>query len=426
MSIFEELESNVRSYCRSFPDVFDRAKGALVYGEAGKRYIDFFSGAGALNYGHNNDYIKKSVLDYLQSDKILHALDMSTAAKREFMTVFRDTILMPRKLPYKMQFCGSTGTNAVEAALKLARKVKNRPGIFAFSGGFHGMSLGALAVSSNRASRAGAGIPLSGSTFLPFPDNSSAGRESIDYIERMLQDGHSGVERPAAIILETVQAEGGINVAPDDWMRRLREVCDRHDVLLICDDIQVGCFRTGPFFSFERAGIVPDMVVLSKSISGLGFPMSLLLMKPALDVWEPGEHTGTFRGNQIAFVAAKAALEHARHVKLDDQVRAKERFIREFLKCRIECISTDIHVRGMGMIWGIDLSRAGGAEAAKHVAKRCFDRGMIIERAGRDDTVVKLLPPLIIENDLLEQGCDMLRQAVEDVIAGDAKIRKAS
>lgn len=426
MSIFEELESNVRSYCRSFPDVFDRAKGALVYGEAGKRYIDFFSGAGALNYGHNNDYIKKSVLDYLQSDKILHALDMSTAAKREFMTMFRDTILKPRKLPYKMQFCGSTGTNAVEAALKLARKVKNRPGIFAFTGGFHGMSLGALAVSSNRASRAGAGITLSGSTFLPFPDNSSAGRESIDYIERMLQDGHSGVEKPAAIILETVQAEGGVNVAPDDWMRRLREVCDRHDVLLICDDIQVGCFRTGPFFSFERAGIVPDMVVLSKSISGLGFPMSLLLMKPALDVWEPGEHTGTFRGNQIAFVAAKAALEHARHVKLDDQVRAKERFIREFMKCQIECISPDIHVRGMGMIWGIDLSRAGGAEAAKQVAIRCFDRGMIIERAGRDDTVVKLLPPLTIENELLEQGCEMLRQAVEDVIAGDAKIKKAS
>lgn len=426
MSIFEELESNVRSYCRSFPDVFDRAKGALVYGESGRRYIDFFSGAGALNYGHNNDYIKKSVLNYLQSDRILHALDMSTVAKREFMTMFRDTILKPKNLPYKMQFCGSTGTNAVEAALKLARKVKRRPGIFAFTGGFHGMSLGALAVSSNRASRAGAGLPLSGSTFLTFPANSAASRESMDCIEQMLQDGHSGIEKPAAIILETVQAEGGINVAPDDWLRWLRELCDRHDVLLICDDIQVGCFRTGPFFSFERAGIVPDMVVLSKSISGLGFPMSLLLMKPALDVWEPGEHTGTFRGNQIAFVAATAALEYSTDVKLEDQVRRKERFIREFMKCRIERINADIEVRGMGMIWGIDLSRVGGAEAAKHVARLCFDHGLIIERAGRDDTVVKLLPPLTIENELLEQGCDMLRQAVEDVIASNAKIKKAS
>lgn len=424
MSIFEELESNVRSYCRSFPDVFDRAKGALVYGEAGKRYIDFFAGAGALNYGHNNDYIKKRVLDFLQSDKILHALDMSTAAKREFMTVFRDQILRPRKLPYKMQFCGSTGTNAVEAALKLARKAKNRPGIFAFVGGFHGMSLGALAVSSNRASRAGAGLALSGSTFVPFPDYSN-GIDSIEYIERMLLDGHSGVEKPAAIIFETVQAEGGVNVAPDDWMRRLRDVCDRHDVLLICDDIQVGCFRTGPFFSFERAEIVPDIVVLSKSISGLGFPMSLLLMKPALDVWEPGEHTGTFRGNQIAFVAAKAAIEHARQARLEEQVRTKERFIGEYMRRRIECISSEIEVRGVGMIWGIDMSRAGGADAARRVAARCFEQGMIIERAGRGDTVVKLLPPLTIEDELLEQGCDILRKAMEDVIAGGAKIRKA-
>lgn len=424
MSIFEELESNVRSYCRSFPDVFDRAKGALVYGEAGKRYIDFFAGAGALNYGHNNDYIKKRVLDFLQSDKILHALDMSTAAKREFMTVFRDQILRPRKLPYKMQFCGSTGTNAVEAALKLARKAKNRPGIFAFVGGFHGMSLGALAVSSNRASRAGAGLALSGSTFVPFPDYSN-GIDSIEYIERMLLDGHSGVEKPAAIIFETVQAEGGVNVAPDDWMRRLRDVCDRHDVLLICDDIQVGCFRTGPFFSFERAEIVPDIVVLSKSISGLGFPMSLLLMKPALDVWEPGEHTGTFRGNQIAFVAAKAAIEYARQARLEEQVRTKERFIGEYMRRRIECISSEIEVRGVGMIWGIDMSRAGGADAARRVAARCFEQGMIIERAGRGDTVVKLLPPLTIEDELLEQGCDILRKAMEDVIAGGAKIRKA-
>lgn len=424
MSIFEELESNVRSYCRSFPDIFGQAKGALVYGEAGKPYIDFFAGAGALNYGHNNDYIKKSVLAYLQDDNILHALDMSTVAKRAFMTTFRNDVLEPRKLSYKMQFCGSTGTNAVEAALKLARKAKKRPGVFAFVGGFHGMSLGALAVSSNRVSRAAGGVPLAGGTFLPFPRDSRAGRDSIEYIERLLVDGHSGVEKPAAIIFETVQAEGGVNVAPEDWLRSLRELCDRHDVLLICDDIQVGCFRTGTFFSFERAGIVPDMVVLSKSISGLGFPMSLLLMKPELDIWEPGEHTGTFRGNQIAFVAATAALEYARDVSLADQVRAKQKFIAEFMQRCVEPVSSSIEVRGTGMIWGIDMSRAGGPDAAKRVASRCFEQGMIIERAGRDDVVVKLLPPLTIENDLLAQGCEILRTAVEDAVTGDAKIRK--
>ena len=416
MSIFDELESNVRSYCRTFPDIFEKAKGASLYSESGRCFLDFFAGAGALNYGHNNTFIKSRVLRYLEGDNVLHALDMSTTAKRAFMDTFRNMVLRPRGLDYRMQFCGPTGTNAVEAALKVARKAKKRPGIFSFVGGFHGMSLGALAVSSNGASRAGAGVPLPNVTFVPYPQDSHASIDTIDYMESLLRDGHSGVEKPAAIIFETVQAEGGVNIAPNRWMQRLRDLCDQHDIVLICDDIQVGCFRTGPFFSFERGGIVPDIVVLSKSISGLGLPMSLVLLKPDLDVWEPGEHTGTFRGNQMAFVGAKAAIEYAAEYNLEAEVKRKEEFIRERLTNGIVGIDDGIEIRGVGMIWGVDLSQAGGSEAARMVSAKCFERDMIIERAGRDDTVIKLLPPLTIEDDLLEQGCRILLQSIADVV----------
>jgi diaminobutyrate-2-oxoglutarate transaminase len=403
--------------------VFEKASGALLVGETGRRYLDFFSGAGALNYGHNNPYIKQRVVEYLQSDNVLHALDMSTAAKREFMTAFRDHILRPRELNYKMQFCGPTGTNAVEAALKLARKVTGRTGVFSFIGGFHGMSLGALATTSNRASRAAAGVPLYNVTFMPYPTGSVSTDESLDYIDQLLRDGHSGIEKPAAMILETVQAEGGVNVAPDDWLQRLQTLCRQHEILLICDDIQVGCFRTGPFFSFERAKIVPDIVVLSKSIGGIGLPMSVVLMKPELDVWAPGEHTGTFRGNQIAFVAAKAALEFAAENRLDEEVRRKEQLMRELLGELAGSKSREIEVRGVGMIWGVDLTRVGGAEAARQVGVRCFERGLIIERAGRDDTVMKLLPPLTIADDLLRQGCEILTQAITEA-SGECFVRR--
>ncbi|MXO80391.1 aminotransferase class III-fold pyridoxal phosphate-dependent enzyme, partial [Paenibacillus sp. OT2-17] len=345
MNTFEALESNVRSYCRSFPVVFNKAKNDVLYTEAGKGYIDFFAGAGALNYGHNNDFMKNRILDYLSSDRIMHGLDMYTTAKQEFIESFSERILQPKGLNYKLQFCGPTGTNAVEAALKLARKVKNRNGIFAFMGAFHGMSLGSLSITSNNSMRESAGVPLNNVTFIPY-NSTFNGMDTILYMEQLLTDTHSGVEKPAAIILETVQAEGGIHIADTEWLRDLRQLCDDHDILLIVDDIQVGCGRVGSFFSFERAGIVPDMVVLSKSISGYGLPMSLLLLKPELDIWSPGEHNGTFRGNQLAFVGAKAALEFRDTVELEAQVKEKEAFVQQFLREHIQSIDPLIEIRG--------------------------------------------------------------------------------
>lgn len=416
MSDFEKIESNVRFYCRIFSDVFCQAQGSMIYSESGKGYIDFFSGAGALNYGHNNEYIKRRLLSYLASDGIIHGLDMYTKVKRDFIETFFEYIMKPQNLNYKLQFCGPTGANAVEAALKLARKVKKRAGIFAFMGAFHGMSLGSLSITSSIKSREGAGLPLGNVTFMPYPFGFMSTIDTIRFIEEILKDDHSGIEKPAAIIFETVQAEGGVIPASIEWLQRLAELCFKNDILLICDDIQVGCGRSGSFFSFERANIVPDIVILSKSLSGYGLPMSLLLMKPELDIWKPGEHNGTFRGNQLAFIGATAAVELRDKINLDNCVKENERFLEKFLREEIASLSELIEIRGIGMIWGIDVSKIGGANMAEKIISGCYVRGLIIERAGRNHSVVKLMPALTIERNILEKGCEIIRESIAAVI----------
>ncbi|WP_411830158.1 diaminobutyrate--2-oxoglutarate transaminase [Paenibacillus sonchi] len=413
--IHEELESNVKSYCRSFPITFGKAKGSILYSTDGRPYIDFFAGAGALNYGHNHPYIKERLIAYLQEDSIIHGLDMYTEAKQQFMADFQEYILRPRGMEYKLQFCGPTGTNAVEAAMKIARKVKKRAGIISFMGGFHGMSLGSLAATSNRSSRAGAGMPLHNVTFIPYYDGYLKNFDSLGFLNALLSDTHSGVEKPAAVIVETVQAEGGVYVAPAQWLEQLATLCKRHDVLLIVDDIQVGCGRAGSFFSFERANVQPDLIVLSKSISGYGLPMSLLLMKPELDIWNPGEHNGTFRGNQMAFVAASAALELRSSDNLEQSVWQKEAIIEEFLLNEIKHLIPGVEIRGIGLIWGVDFGGCADPMIAERIASACFQAGLIIERVGRNDTVLKIMPPLTIEQDLLLQGCEIIKQVLISV-----------
>lgn len=408
--IFERLESNVRSYCRSFPTVFDKAQGSLMYAADGTRYIDFLAGAGALNYGHNEPSIKRKLIDYLDSDSIVHGLDLYTVAKRDFLGAMDRHVLAPNDYVYKMQFCGPTGANAVEAALKIARKATGRTGIFSFMGGYHGMSLGSLSATGNRYHRGGSGIPLQGVSFMPYPHGFMRTFDSIDYIEAVLEDESSGIDKPAAMIFETIQAEGGVIVADSAWIRRLAGLCKRHDILLICDDVQVGCGRTGPFLSFERAGITPDIVVLSKSISGYGLPLAVVLLTPALDLWMPAEHNGTFRGNQLAFVAGTAALEYWKRENVQAEVERKGEFVQKFLDERIQQIHPHIKIRGMGLIWGIDLTDAGDPNA---VVAECFERGLVIESAGRKGRVVKLLPALNIPMELLEEGCVILGDAIQ-------------
>ena len=413
MSIFEKRESQVRSYCRSFPELFKTAKGAEQFTADGKRYIDFFAGAGALNYGHNNPYIKEKILEYLSQDNLIHALDFFTTAKEEFLTAFDEIILSPKGYDYKVQCCGPTGTNSVETAIKLARKNTGRTNIIAFSGAFHGMTQGALSLTSSEHYRGCAQAVLTHTTFAPYPYGFNESFDTIGYLRNILEDSSSGVEKPAAIIVETVQAEGGICVAPMEWLRALRALCDEKEIYLIVDDIQVGCGRAGGgFFSFEEAGIVPDMVTLSKSISGFALPMALLLMKPELDTWNPGEQSGTYRGNQLAFVGAKAGLEYFRDAKIQEQVERKHQLIDDFVQEHILPLDDAFVSRGRGLIYGIDTKQP---ELAKAWSTACFAQGLIIERAGRDDEVLKIMPPLMIEDELLLEGLNILKDTLVEL-----------
>lgn len=414
--VFEKYESEVRSYCRHFPAVLTKAKGASIFDEEGREYIDFFCGAGAVNYGHNNDEIKQKLLSYLQQDGIIHALDMYTVPKREFLETLENKILKPRGLDYKVMFTGPTGTNAVESVIKLARKNKQRNNIFALMGAFHGMTLGALALTTDKGSRGGAGVPLCNVTHIPapymFPE-----LDTVAYMERLVTDDHSGVEKPAAVILETIQAEGGIRVFDVEYLRRVRDFCDRYDILMIVDDIQVGCGRSGSFFSFERAGIVPDMVVLSKSIGGYGLPMAIALFKPELDIWKPGEHNGTFRGNQLAFVAAKAGLEYMLEHKVEQQAQEKGEIIRHFIETEILPMDSRLELRGIGMIWGIEFENIPVPGFADKVIDTCFEKGLVIEGAGRKNSVVKLMAPLVIPVEQLMAGMQILKSAISERLA---------
>ena len=409
VSVFEAMESEVRLYCRTFPAVFNRAKGAELYAEDGRRFIDFFCGAGTLNFGHNNDFIKARLLDYLTADGLTHGLDLYTTAKREFLAALRQRLLEPRGLDYKVQFCGPTGTDAVEAALKLARKATGRAGVVAFSGAYHGMSRGSLSVTGSRRARAAGGVGASSVTFVPFEDGPLGTFDSIGYLDRMLADSSSGMDIPAAVIVEPLQMEGGIYPASVSWLRRLRELTARHGILLICDEIQSGAGRTGTFFSFEHARVQPDIVTLSKSLSGYGLPLSIVLLRRGLDVWSPGEHTGTFRGNQLAFVTAAAALE------LWDEPAFQANLAASI--ARLERFAASVHavVRRQGMVLGIDL---GSPLRAESVQRRCFERGLIVELCGREDEVIKVLPPLTIDAATLERGLDLLGEVLDQAAAG--------
>ncbi|MFW5926821.1 MAG: diaminobutyrate--2-oxoglutarate transaminase [Wenzhouxiangella sp.] len=413
LDTINRLESDVRSYVRNFPTVFTHSRGARLIDEDGREFIDFFAGAGVLNYGHNNPRIKSALMDYLSEDRIVHSLDMATSARAEFLERFEEVILKPRGMDYKVQFPGPTGTNAVEAALKLARKVTGRHNVISFTNGFHGMTLGSLSVTGNAMKRAGAGVPLSNASQLPFDGYLEQGSDtSLELLERILSDEGSGIDKPAAVILETVQAEGGVNVARMEWLERLSEIVERHDVLLIVDDIQVGCGRTGPFFSFEPAGIKPDIVCLSKSLSGFGLPLAVTLFRPELDKWMPGEHNGTFRGHNPAFVTATKALDYWADETLSGEVERKTGIIESRLDALVERLPVQATRRGRGFIQGIAFDNA---ELAGKASAAAFEKGLIIETAGVDDQVLKLLPPLTISDEDLDKGLGIIEEAVTQV-----------
>lgn len=412
LDVYEEWESEVRSYIRSFPASFATARGALLIDEEGREYIDFFAGAGTLNYGHNNPIFKRALLDYIERDGIVHALDLATPAKREFIETFRDLVMIPRGLRYKLQFTGPTGTNAAEAAIKVARLVTGRTNVVAFTHGYHGLSMGALAATAARQYRAAAGMPLSGVTFAPFEGYFGPDVDTIALLAKQLADPSSGLDRPAAFLVEAIQGEGGVNIASSEWLRRLFDLAAEHEILVIVDDIQAGCGRSGDFFSFEEAGVVPDIVLLSKSLSGYGLPMSLVLLRPELDVWEPGGHTGTFRGNNLAFVGATAALRtYWTDASFGLEVRRKGELLRDRLTEIVARHPGELETRGRGLFQG--LGSLGDPDFGARVSREAFENGVVIETAGARSEVVKFLPPLTIDDETLVRALNTVEAAVE-------------
>lgn len=412
MNVFERRESEVRSYSRRWPAVFTRAGGSWLHTPDDTPYLDFFAGAGTLNYGHNDPILKRALIAYLENDGVTHALDMWTDARADLLETLESRILAPRGLDYKVVFPGPSGANAVEAALKLVRKVTGRQWVVHFANAFHGMTLGALSVNGNPAVRGSAGIPLAYRAEIPFDDRCS----DVGNLKERLAASDGGLAGTAAVIVETVQAEGGMNVARAEWLRELAAVCRQHGILLVVDDIQMGCGRTGSFFSFEEAGIVPDVVCVSKGISGYGLPMALTLIRPELDVWRPAEHNGTFRGFNPAFVTAAEAM---RTYWSDDALATSVRIKGGRIAAGLEQIAAAypearLVTLGRGLARGL---QTPSGETADQVSAAAFQHGLLVETCGPDGEVVKLMPALTVTNGDIDLALEILDASVKSALA---------
>lgn len=414
--IFERRESQVRSYCRSLPAIFTSAENATMRDTEGHEYIDFLAGCSVLNYGHNDPDMKAALIEHISADGIAHGLDLYTDTKAAFLEAFERLILKPRGMDYRVMMTGPTGTNAVEAALKLARKVTGRTNVITFTNGFHGMTLGALAATGNAGKRKGAGgVSLNDITHMPYEGSLGADVDTLKVMETMLANPSSGIDAPAAFIVETVQGEGGLNACSAEWLQGVEKIARAHDALLIVDDIQAGCGRTGHYFSFEEMGVTPDMVTQAKSFSGFGLPFAALLIRPAHDIWKPAEHNGTFRGNTHAFVTGRVALEK---FWTDDSFAAEVHRKGDVLRQGLEAVAAQVPgatLKGRGMMRGIDM---GTGELADRICVACFERGLIIETSGAHGEVVKVLAPLTIPMEQLETGLEIIGAAAGSMTPG--------
>ena len=419
VSIFERRESEARSYCRGMPATFATASGSEITDDTGKTYIDFLAGCSSLNYGHNDPDMKAALIEHISNDGIAHGLDLHTNTKAAFLETFEEHILEPRGMDHRVMFTGPTGANAVEAAMKIARKVTGRTNIIAFTNGFHGVTTGALSATGNSYHRGGAGTSLNGVTRMPFDGFFPGETDTADFLDAMLKDKSGGVDAPAAILLETVQGEGGLNAASPDWVKRIAELAKDHGALLIIDDIQAGCGRCGTFFSFETMGVMPDIVTMAKSVSGFGLPMAMLLVRPDYDIFGPAEHNGTFRGNTHAFITAKVAIEKFwSDDSFQNELSEKSQLIHDAL-ADLAAMVPGAYLKGRGLMQGVDV---GSGDLAGDICSRAYDKGLIIETSGSEDQVIKVLAPLTTPKDTLRKGFNILLDAANDVLNAPNKI----
>ncbi|KMK68865.1 diaminobutyrate--2-oxoglutarate transaminase [Puniceibacterium sp. IMCC21224] len=418
-AIFDRRESEARSYCRGMPAIFATASGSELTDKNGRTWIDFLAGCSSLNYGHNDPDMKAALIAHISGDGIAHGLDLHTETKADFLAAFEQHILAPRDMDHKVMFTGPTGANAVEAAMKIARRVTGRTNIIAFTNGFHGVTTGALAATGNGYHRGGAGMALGGVTRMPYDGYFAGSTDTADFLEAMLDDKSSGIDAPAAIILETLQGEGGLNVASPEWVRRIAELAKTHGALLIIDDIQAGCGRCGTFFSFEEMGVKPDIVTMAKSLSGFGLPMAMLLVRPEHDVLGPAEHNGTFRGNTHAFVTARVAIEKFwSDDRFQKELAEKSGLIHDAL-AELAAMVPGATLKGRGLMQGVDV---GSGELASDICARAYEKGLVIETSGNEDQVVKVLAPLTTPKNTLRKGFNILLDATRDALSQPATI----
>jgi diaminobutyrate-2-oxoglutarate transaminase len=419
VSIFERRESEARSYCRGMPATFATASGSEITDDTGKTYIDFLAGCSSLNYGHNDPDMKAALIEHISNDGIAHGLDLHTNTKAAFLEAFEEHILEPRGMDHRVMFTGPTGANAVEAAMKIARKVTGRTNIIAFTNGFHGVTSGALSATGNSYHRGGAGTSLNGVTRMPFDGFFPGETDTAEFLDAMLKDKSGGVDAPAAILLETVQGEGGLNAASPEWVKQIAELAKEHGALLIIDDIQAGCGRCGTFFSFEKMGVMPDIVTMAKSVSGFGLPMAMLLVRPEYDIFGPAEHNGTFRGNTHAFITAKVAIEKFwSDDSFEKELAEKSQLIHDAL-ADLAAMVPNAYLKGRGVMQGVDV---GSGDLAGEICARAYDKGLIIETSGSEDQVIKVLAPLTTSKDTLRKGFNILLDAANDVLTAPSNI----
>ncbi|SET11815.1 diaminobutyrate--2-oxoglutarate transaminase [Paracoccus homiensis] len=410
--IFERRESAARSYCRGIPAVFASASGSILKDESGREFIDFLAGCSSLNYGHNDADMKAALIDHITADGLAHGLDLHTDTKAGFLDAFERHILQPRGMDHRVMFMGPTGANAVEAAMKIARKSTGRTNIIAFTNGFHGVTMGALAATGNGYHRGGAGMDTQGVTRMPY-DGFAKGVDGAALLDQMLSDASGGIDAPAAIMLETVQGEGGLNAASPEFVQKVAKVAKKHGALLILDDIQAGCGRTGKFFSFEDMGVVPDLVPMAKSISGFGLPLAMVLVRPEHDVFGPAEHNGTFRGNTHAFVTARVAIEKFWADDAFENELAQKAALIERRLTELADMVPGAFLKGRGLMRGVDV---GSGELAEKICGRAYDKGLVIETSGSEDQVVKVLAPLTTPVDTFNKGFDIVIEAAREVL----------
>ena len=430
----DEMESNVRSYPRKLPLAIAKAQGCWVTDVEGNEYLDCLAGAGTLALGHNHPTIIKSIQDTLASGLPLHTLDITTPLKDAFSEALL-AYFPGGKDEYRLQFCGPTGADATEAAVKLAKTFTGRGNVISFSGGYHGMTQGSLALTGNLGAKNAVPNLMPGVQFLPYPHEyrcplGLGGEAGVDaltyYFENFIEDVESGVVKPAAVILEAIQGEGGVVVGPTKWLQKIREVTEKHGILMIADEVQAGFCRSGKMFAFQHADIEPDIVVMSKAVGG-SLPLAVLAIKKKFDAWQPAGHTGTFRGNQLAMATGYASLRIMSEQDLAGNAQARGDFIRSELNRLAQEFPCIGNVRGRGLMIGIEIvderrpaDRMGSLPAdavlAAEIQKACFNNKLLLERGGRNSTVVRLLAPLIITQQECEELIKRFRQSVADAL----------